>query len=158
MRMCRLISIGGDRILDALLQHFRPGVSGEIDVLRAHAVAGTSRAQWQVHMAVFWHDGPPEGHSSPAMQMASLSPQFTEQPPQAPRGLEGGALQELTCPSRSEPDGPLPAVWEGPVSLEGAACEPFSSTHAANERATSTAAASEAPETMREERVRTITY
>ena len=81
--------------------------------------------------------------------MASLSPQFTEQPVQAPRGLEGGALQELTCPSRSEPDA-LP-VWGGPGSLAGAACEPFWLTHAANESVTSTPAASDAPDRMRQE-------
>jgi hypothetical protein len=44
-------------------------------------------------MAGFWHEGPPEGHSSPATQMASLSSQLTEQPPQLPRGEEAGALQ-----------------------------------------------------------------
>ena len=109
-------------------------------------------------MAFFWHDGPPDGHSSPATQMASLSPQFTEQPPQAPRGLDGGALQELTSPSRSGPDGPPPAVWGGPGSLAGAACEPFGLTHAANESVTSTPAASDAPDRMRQARVRTLSY
>ncbi len=70
-------------------------------------------------MAVFWHEAPPEGHSSPATQMASLSPQFTEQPPQLPRGVEGGALQALPPEAWSEAaGGPEAVVLGGPVSLE----------------------------------------
>ena len=88
--------------------------------------------------------------------MASLAPQFTEHPPQLPRGEEGGALQELPSMLRSVPGGPPGAVFGGPVSLEGAAGELFSLlTQAASERARSTPAANDAPETMRQERVLT---
>ena len=67
-------------------------------------------------MAVFWHEGPPEGHSSPGTQMASLFPQFTEHPPQLPRGAEAGALHELPPEARSEAGGPEEVVLGGPVS------------------------------------------
>ena len=88
--------------------------------------------------------------------MASLAPQFTEHPPQLPRGEEGGALQELPSMLRSVPGGPPGAVFGGPVSLEGEAGEPLSPVaQAASERARSTPAASDAPETMRQERVLT---
>jgi hypothetical protein len=91
--------------------------------------------------------------------MASLSPQFTEQPPQLPRGLEGGALQELTCPAPSVPDGPTAAVLGGPVSLEGGAGAPFPCvTQAASDRAMSTRAASDGPDTMRQGRMLTDPY
>ena len=50
--------------------------------------------------------------------MASLSPQFTEHPPQLPRGAEAGALHELPCEERSEAGGPEAPVLGGPaVSL-----------------------------------------
>lgn len=74
------------------------------------------RLQRHAHMAAFWHEGPPEGHSSPATHMASLSPQFTEHPPQLPRGVEAGALHELLWEARSEAGGP-DAVLGGPVSF-----------------------------------------
>ena len=91
--------------------------------------------------------------------MASLSPQFTEQPPQLPRGLEGGALQELTCAPRSVPGEPPAAELGGPLSLEGEAGEPFSfATHAASDSAMSTAAANDAPDRMLEGKVLTFTY
>ena len=51
--------------------------------------------------------------------MASLFPQFTEHPPQLPRGVEAGALQELPCEWRSEAAGPEAAVPGGPVSAAG---------------------------------------
>jgi hypothetical protein len=51
--------------------------------------------------------------------MASLSPQFTEHPPQLPRGVEAGALQELPCDWRWEAGGPEAAVLGGPVSAPG---------------------------------------
>ena len=60
--------------------------------------------QWHSHTAVLWHEAPPLGHSSPALQEAGLSPQLTEHPPQVPRGEEGGALQEFTCAALSPPD------------------------------------------------------
>ncbi len=50
------------------------------------------------------------------MQNASLSPQLTEQPPQLPRGEEGGTLQELLCAAPSTPSLPA-AVCGGPVSV-----------------------------------------
>jgi hypothetical protein len=82
--------------------------------------------------------------------MASLSPQFTEQPPQLPRGVEAGAVQELTCPLRSELGGPGEAELGGPLSLEGEAAEPLEfDTQAASDRAMSTKAASDAPDRMR---------
>jgi hypothetical protein len=91
--------------------------------------------------------------------MASLSPQLTEQPPQLPRGVEGGALQELLCPSRSVPGGPPAAVLGGPVSLEGAACGPFwLVAQAASKSAMRTPAASDAPDTIRQARVLTHSY
>lgn len=112
--------------------------------------------QRQAHLAVFWHEGPPEGHSSPGTQMASLAPQFTEHPPQLPRGEEGGALQELSPMLRSVLPGALGAVLGGPVAPGGEAGELFSLVaQAASERAKSTPAASDAPETMRQERVLT---
>jgi hypothetical protein len=123
------------------------------------AAVAAAASQWHAHMAVFWHEGPPEGHSSPGTQMASLSPQLTEQPPQLPRGLEGGALQELTCPSRSVPGGPPAAVPGGPVSLEAGGCVPLPCvTQAASDRAMSTRAASDAPDTMRQGRMLTDSY
>jgi len=61
-------------------------------------------SQWHSHTAVLWHDAPPLGHSSPALQEAGLSPQLTEHPPQVPRGEEGGALQELSRAALSPPD------------------------------------------------------
>jgi hypothetical protein len=67
-------------------------------------------------MAVFWHEGPPEGHSSPARHIASLSPQSTEHPPQLPRGVEAGALHEFPSLGRSEEGGPE-VVLGGPLSL-----------------------------------------
>jgi hypothetical protein len=57
--------------------------------------ARRSLPQWHSQTAVFRHEGPPLGHSSPGVQEACLSPQLTEQPPQLPRGEEAGALQEL---------------------------------------------------------------
>jgi hypothetical protein len=115
--------------------------------------------QWHAHMAVFWHEGPPEGHSSPGSQMASLSPQVTEQPPQLPRGLEGGALQELTCPALSVLGGPPAAVLGGPVSPEAGACAPFPCvTQPASDRAMSTRTASDAPDTKRQGRMLTASY
>jgi hypothetical protein len=74
-------------------------------------------SQWHSHTAVFRHEAPPLGHSSPGVQAAALSPQLTEQPPQLPRGLEGGALQEFSCVARSETGGPEAAVFGGPVSV-----------------------------------------
>ena len=70
-------------------------------------------------MAVLWHEGPPEGHSSPGTQIASLSPQFTEHPPQLPRGVDAGAPQELPCDCRSEAGGPEAGALGGPVSAAG---------------------------------------
>jgi len=91
--------------------------------------------------------------------MASLSPQFTEQPLQLPRGFEGGALQELTCPSRLLPVGPPAAVLGGPVSLEGGAGARFSlATQAASDRVMITPTASDAPDKARQGRVLTHTY
>ena len=91
--------------------------------------------------------------------MASLSPQFTEQPLQLPRGFEGGALQELTCPSRLLPVGPPAAVLGGPVSLEGGAGARFSlATQAASDRVMITPTASDAPDKTRQGRVLTHTY
>ena len=116
-------------------------------------------SQWHAHMAAFWHEGPPEGHSSPATQIASLSPQFTEQPPQLPRGLEGGAVQELSCPSRSLLGGALALVLGGPVSLEdgaGALLSPV--TQAASDRAMRTLPASNAADIIRRGRVLTDQY
>jgi hypothetical protein len=68
-------------------------------------------------MAVFWHEGPPEGHSSPGTHMASLSPQFTEHPPQLPRGDEAGTLHELPPEGRSDAGEPEAVELGGPVSL-----------------------------------------
>ena len=88
-----------------------------------------------------------------------MSRQLTEQPAQAPRGREGGALQELLWPSRSVPGGPVAGVLGGPVSLEGAAGGRSSfATHAASDSAMSTPAASDAPDRMLEGRVLTPTY
>jgi hypothetical protein len=61
---------------------------------------------------------PPLGHSSPDLHEACLSPQFTEQPPQVPRGEEGDAAQELFPAALSEPDAGT-AVLGGPASLYG---------------------------------------
>jgi hypothetical protein len=84
------------------------------------------------------------------MHMACLSPQFTEQPAQLPRGLDGGALQELTWRSRSAPGGLFAAVLGGPVSLEGEADVPFSlATQAASDRAMRTPVASNALDELR---------
>ena len=78
-------------------------------------------------MAVFRHEGPPLGHSSPVMQDACRSPQFTEQPPQLPRGEEGGTLQELPGAPRSEPPGEgEEALLGGPASSGEAPCGFFS--------------------------------
>ena len=105
------------------------------------------------------HAAPPLGHSSPRVHEACLSPQFTEHPPQVPRGEEGGAVQELTCPFRSAVAGPPVAVLGGPVSLEGEACGRFSFVaHAANDRATSTPAASDTPDKTLEGRILTPAY
>jgi hypothetical protein len=91
--------------------------------------------------------------------MASLSPQFTEQPPQLPRGVEGGALQELISPLRSVPGAPAAPELRGSLSLEGAVGEPFSfDTQALSDRAMSTPAASGAPEEMQPERALILTY
>jgi hypothetical protein len=91
--------------------------------------------------------------------MASLCPQFTEQPAQLPRGLEGGALQELTCPSWSLPGGPPAAVLGGPVSLDGDAGELLSfDTQAASDTATSTPAASDGPHKKRQQTVLIASY
>jgi hypothetical protein len=88
--------------------------------------------------------------------MASLAPQFTEPPPQVPRGEEGGALQELLPMSWSVLVGPPGPELEGPVSLEGDAGAPFSLvTQAVSERARSTPKASDAPERVRQESVLT---
>ena len=47
-----------------------------------------------------------------------MSPQFTEHPPQLPRGEEAGTLQEFPAEERSEAGGPEPVVLGGPaVSL-----------------------------------------
>ncbi len=81
---------------------------------------GIGRDQWHSHTAVFRHEAPPLGHSSPGAQKAGLSPQLTEQPPQVPRGLEGKALQEFSCVVRSEAGGPEAAVLGGPLSVYGA--------------------------------------
>ena len=88
--------------------------------------------------------------------MASLSPQFTEQPPQLPRGLEGGALQEFGCPSWSLPDGLPAAVSGGPVSLEEGVGARFSlATQAASDSTMSTPVASDAPDIVLRDRVLT---
>jgi hypothetical protein len=127
--------------------------------VQRQSTAGAAQRQWHSHTAVLWHEGPPLGHSSPGVQEAALSPQLTEQPAQLPRGREGGALQELLCPSRSVPGGPAAAVLGGPLSLEGAACGRFSfATHAASDSAMSTPAASDAPDRMLEGRVLTSKY
>jgi hypothetical protein len=96
-------------------------------------------------MAVFRHEAPPLGHSSPGVQEACWSPQLTEQPAQLPRGEEGGTLQELPCPPWSEPGEPEAAVLGGPVSSGAALCG-FCSLVAQPEMATApsiTAATSE---------------
>ncbi len=86
------------------------------------------------------------------MQEACRSPQLTEHPPQLPRGEEGGTLQEFTCPLRSVLAGPAAAALGGPASLEGTAFDPFSlATQAANVRAKSAPAMSDAPDRMRQE-------
>ena len=88
-----------------------------------------------------------------------MSPQRTEQPPQLPRGREGGTLQELPCPSRSLPGGAPAGVLGGPVSLDGAADEAFSlATQAASDKAMSSPAASDAPDTMRQGEVLTDSH
>ena len=116
-------------------------------------------SQRHAHTAVFWHEGPPEGHSSPGTQIASLSPQLTEQPPQLPRGLEGGALQELPSKLRSVLGVAPAAVLGGPVSLEGGAGARFSlATQAASDRVMITPTASDAPDKTRQGRVLTHTY
>jgi hypothetical protein len=77
--------------------------------------------------------------------MASLSPQLTEQPPQLPRGLEGGALQELPSVLRSVLGVPPAAVFGGPFSLDGETCRlSWLGTQPANETAMSTLAATDA--------------
>ena len=120
---------------------------------------GTAQSQWHSHTAVLWHEGPPAGHSSPGVQEAALSPQFTEQPPQLPRGREGGTLQVLPSPSRSVPAGAPAAVVGGPVSLDGAAGVAFSlATQAASDRAMSRPAARDAPDTVRQGGVLTDSY
>jgi hypothetical protein len=108
-------------------------------------------------MAVLWQEGPPEGHSSPGTQMASLAPQFTEQPGQLPRGVEGGTLQELLPAAPSLlPGSPAAVLWDGPVSVAGRAAARFPvDAQPASERAMSTPAAGETPERMRQERVLT---
>ena len=91
--------------------------------------------------------------------MASLSPQSTEQPPQLPRGFEGGALQELTCALRSLLDERSAPVLGGPDSVEGGADGAFSlATQAASDRAMSTPVASDAPDKLRQARALTSTY
>ena len=91
--------------------------------------------------------------------MASLSPQFTVQPPQLPRGVEGGAVQELTCPLVSLLGGPAVVELGGPLWLEGEDDAPFSfDTQAESDRAISTPAASGAPEKMRQGRPVISTY
>jgi hypothetical protein len=62
------------------------------------------------------HAAPPLGHSSPDLHEACLSPQFTEQPPQVPRGEEADAVHELLPAALSEP-GAGAEVLGGPVSL-----------------------------------------
>jgi hypothetical protein len=123
---------------------------------KSQRVVLVAASQRHAHTAVFWHEGPPEGHSSPGIHIASLSPQFTEQPPQLPRGWEGAALQELTSPLRLAPGGAPAAEVGGPLSLDGEPGEPFSLvTQAASERARNTPAANDAPETARQETVLT---
>ena len=91
--------------------------------------------------------------------MASLFSQFTEQPPQLPRGAEGGAVQELTPPLWSVPAGPAAPELGGPLSLEGEAGELFSlDTQASSDRAMSTPAASDVPHTRRQETVLISSY
>ena len=75
--------------------------------------------QWHSQTAVFRHEAPPLGHSSPGVQEACRSPQLTEQPPQLPRGEEAGALQEWPRGLPSAGGGPEAALLGGPVSLEG---------------------------------------
>ena len=91
--------------------------------------------------------------------MASLSPQFTEHPPQLPRGEEGGTVQELPCESRSVPGGAPAAVLGGPVSPEAGAGGAFSLvTQAFSNSAISTPATSDAPDTDRRRTVLTDSY
>ena len=91
--------------------------------------------------------------------MASLSPQLTEQPLQLPRGVEGGALQELTCASRSAPGGAGAPLTGGPVSLDAGADGAFSlATQAASDRAMRTPVASDAPDQLRQARALTSTF
>ena len=59
----------------------------------------------------------PLGHSSPDLHDACLSPQFTEQPPQLPRGEEAGAVHELAPAARPESADAGPPMLGGPVSL-----------------------------------------
>ncbi len=47
--------------------------------------------------------------------MASLAPQFTEHPPQLPRGVEGAALQEFPWSASAVPGSVAPALCGGPV-------------------------------------------
>jgi hypothetical protein len=91
--------------------------------------------------------------------MASLSPQLTEQPPQLPRGVEGGALQELTCALRSPLDERSAPVLGGPDSVEGGARVPLSFVaQPANDSTMSRLAASEAFDTRRQGSVLTHSY
>ena len=114
--------------------------------------------QWHSHTAVLWHEGPPLGHSSPGVQEAALSPQLTEQPPQLPRGREGGTLQELPRPSRSVSGGAPAAVLGGPLSFDAGACGAFSwVTQAASDSAMSTAVASDALGELQQASVLTLT-
>ena len=91
--------------------------------------------------------------------MASLSPQSTEQPPQLPRGFEGGALQELTCALRSLLDERSAPVLGGPDSVEGGACVPLSFVaQPANDSTMSRLATSEAFDARRRGSVLTHSY
>jgi hypothetical protein len=91
--------------------------------------------------------------------MASLSPQFTEHPPQLPRGFDGGALQELTWPSRSAPGVAGALARGGPVSPDAGAGEALPlPTQAVSDRAMSTPAASDALDKLRQPGALTSTY
>ena len=79
--------------------------------------------------------------------MASLDPQFTEHPPQLPRGEDGAALQALS-PAPPSRLGSSPAeLWGGPVSVRVETFSPLPlDTQPATKVARRIGAASEAAE------------